>query len=149
MTKITLVPVYNDPLTCYKNSINRGQNTWRYTAVDHLVNSFRDNVGRLEQITKSYPDVEIIPIDCTNNQGWKRTSIEESLKWDYSISDSELNSVLTYLNGLIDNGELDASVIEAATGHLNGIANLSPANASLAQQITQKVQAIMNEYRLR
>ncbi|MBR1804457.1 MAG: nucleoside hydrolase [Muribaculaceae bacterium] len=149
MTKITLVPVYNDPLTCYKNSINRGQNTWRYTAVDHLVNSFRDNVGRLEQITKSYPDVEIIPIDCTNNQGWKRTSIEEALKWDYSISDSELNSVLTYLNGLIDNGELDASVIEAATGHLNGIANLSPANASLAQQITQKVQAIMNEYRLR
>lgn len=149
MTKITLVPVYNDPLTCYKNSINRGQSTWRYTAVDHLVNSFRDNVGRLAQISNTYPDVEIIPVDCTNNQGWKRISIDEALKWDYRISDSELNSVLTYLNGLIDNGDLDASVIESATGNLKGIANLSPANAALAQQITQKVQAIMQEYRMR
>ena len=149
MTKITLVPVYNDPLTCYKNSINRGNNTWRYTAVDHLVNSFRDNVGRLAQIRNAYPDIEIIPVDCTQNQGWRRATIDEALKWDYRVSDSELNAVLTHLNGLIDEGALDASVIESATGHLNAIANMSPANAALAQQITQKVDAIMQEYRMR
>ncbi len=149
MQMITLVPVYNDPLTCYKNSINRGQRTWRYTAVDHLVNSFRDNVGRLDKIRKAYPDLEIIPVDCTNNQGWKRASIDEALKWNYSVTDAELNAVLTHLNKLIDDGELDASVIESATGNLNAIAGLSGANAVLARQIMQKVSAIMQEYRMR
>ncbi len=149
MQKITLVPVYNDPLTCYKNSVNRGQRTWRYTAVDHLINSFRDNVGRLDKIRKAYPDLEIIPVDCTNNQGWRRATIDEALKWNYNVTDAELGSVLTYLNKLIDDGELDASVIESATGHLNAIADMSPANAALASQIMSKVEAIMQEYRMR
>lgn len=149
MQQITLVPVYNDPLTCYKNSVSRGQRTWRYTAVDYLVSSFRDNIGRLAQIRNAYPDIMIQPIDCTNNQGWKPVTIEDALKWDYTVTDDELNSVLTYLNGLIDEGELDASVIESATGNLTGIATQSQANKTLAQQITQKVQAIMQAYRMR
>lgn len=149
MQQITLVPVYNDPLTCYKNSVSRGQRTWRYTAVDYLVSSFRDNIGRLAQIRNAYPDITIQPIDCTNNQGWKPVTVEAALKWNYTVTDDELNSVLTYLNGLIDDGELDASVIESATGNLTGIATQSQANKALAQQITQKVQAIMQAYRMR
>ena len=117
--------------------------------MDHLINSFRDNVGRLDKIRKAYPDLEIIPVDCTNNQGWRRATIDEALKWNYNVTDAELGSVLTYLNKLIDDGELDASVIESATGHLNAIADMSPANAALASQIMSKVEAIMQEYRMR
>ena len=149
MQQITLVPVYNDPLTCYKNSVNRGQRTWRYTAVDYLVSSFRDNIGRLAQIRQAYPGITIKPIDCTNNQGWKPVTIEDALKWDYTVTDDQLGSVLAYVNELIDNGDLDASVIESATGNLTGIATQSQANKTLAQQITQKVQAIMQAYRMR
>lgn len=149
MQQITLVPVYNDPLTCYKNSVNRGQRTWRYTAVDYLVSSFRDNIGRLAQIRQAYPGITIKPIDCTNNQGWKPVTIEDALKWDYTVTDDQLGSVLAYVNELIDNGDLDASVIESATGNLTGIATQSQANKTLAQQITQKVQAIMKAYRMR
>lgn len=149
MQQITLVPVYNDPLTCYKNSVNRGQRTWRYTAVDYLVSSFRDNIGRLAQIRQAYPGITIKPIDCTNNQGWKPVTIEDALKWDYTVTDDQLGSVLAYVNELIDNGDLDASVIESATGNLTGIATQSQANKTLARQITQKVQAIMKAYRMR
>ena len=149
MQQITLVPVYNDPLTCYKNSVNRGQRTWRYTAVDYLVSSFRDNIGRLAQIRQAYPGITIKPIDCTNNQGWKPVTIEDALKWDYTVTDDQLGSVLAYVNELIDNGDLDASVIESATGNLTGIATQNQANKTLAQQITQKVQAIMKAYRMR
>ena len=149
MQQITLVPVYNDPLTCYKNSVNRGQRTWRYTAVDYLVSSFRDNIGRLAQIRQAYPGITIKPIDCTNNQGWKPVTIEDALKWDYTVTDDQLGSVLAYVNELIDNGDLDASVIESATGNLTGIATQSQANKTLAQQISQKVQAIMKAYRMR
>lgn len=149
MQQITLVPVYNDPLTCYKNSVNRGQRTWRYTAVDYLVSSFRDNIGRLAQIRQAYPGITIKPIDCTNNQGWKPVTIEDALKWDYTVTDDQLGSVLAYVNELIDNGDLDASVIESATGNLTGIATQSQDNKTLAQQITQKVQAIMKAYRMR
>ena len=69
MEKVTIVPVYNDVLTCYKNSLNRGRMTWRYTALDYMVGAFRDNVGKLEQIRKDFPDVEVIPVDCSGNQG--------------------------------------------------------------------------------
>jgi hypothetical protein len=80
MEKVTIVPVYNDVLTCYKNSINRGKMTWRYTALDYLVSAFRDNVGKLEQIRKDFPDVEMIPVDCSNNKGVHRISIDDAMK---------------------------------------------------------------------
>jgi len=55
--QITVVPVYNDPLSCYKNSIDRGNQTWRYTTMEQLVGSFRANVGKLEQIRMAFPEV--------------------------------------------------------------------------------------------
>lgn len=149
MEKVTLVPVYNDILTSYKNSINRGWNTWRFTALDYMVKSFRDNIGKLDQIRRDFPDVEILPVDCSGNQGVHQVSIEDALKWDYTVKDSDLNQVYSYLYDLISNGEIDASSIPAATGDILSIKTADPANIQLARQISKKVDEIMEEYKLR
>lgn len=149
MEKVTIVPVYNDVLTCYKNSINRGKMTWRYTALDYLVSAFRDNVGKLEQIRKDFPDVEMIPVDCSNNKGVHRISIDDAMKWNYEVSESEMYQLLTYLQDLLDDGEIETVCIPSATGDILSIKTSGEKNAELAKAIAQKVEEMMKAYKLR
>lgn len=149
MEKVTIVPVYNDVLTCYKNSINRGKMTWRYTALDYLVSAFRDNVGKLEQIRKDFPDVEMIPVDCSNNKGVHRISIDDAMKWNYEVPESEMYQLFTYLQDLLDDGEIETVCIPSATGDILSIKTSGEKNAELAKAIAQKVEGMMKAYKLR
>lgn len=149
MEKVTIVPVYNDVLTCYKNSINRGKMTWRYTALDYLVSAFRDNVGKLEQIRKDFPDVEMIPVDCSSNKGVRRISIDDAMKWNYEVPESEMYQLLTYLQDLLDDGEIETVCIPSATGDILSIKTSGEKNAELTKAIAQKVEEMMKAYKLR
>ena len=123
--------------------------TWRYTALDYLVNAFRDNVGKLEQIRQDFPDVEIIPVDCSNNQGVRRVSIEDALKWNYEVPEGEMHQLFTYLQDLLDDGEIETVSVPSATGDILSIKTSGDANAALARQIAQKIDAIKQEYKMR
>ena len=149
MEKVTLVPVYNDILTCFKNTVSRGKQTWRYTALDYMISSFRNNTGKLEQISKAFPDVEILPVDCSHNQGAVRVDMVDALKWDYTVSENEMQSVLAYLLSEIDGGEIEAGSVPAVVGDIRAIANVGEGNAALVDEIDQKTQAIIREYKMR
>lgn len=149
MEKVTLVPVYNDILTCFKNTVSRGKSTWRFTALDYMVSSFRDNIGKLEKIGKAFPDVEILPVDCSHNQGAVRVGMEDALKWDYTVTASEMQSVLSYLLSEIDAGEIEAGSVPAVVGDIRSIPNVGEGNAVLVNEIDRKTQDIMREYKMR
>lgn len=147
--KITVALVYNDPMSCYVNSINRGNRTWRYTTMQKLVSSFRANVGKVEMLCKAFPDIELIPFDCSHNQGTKQTSIEQALQWDYSITEAQLHELYEYLLNLLNSNGLEPNSVPAATGDVLSIETNDAGNKALAQQIDAKKQAIMQEYRMR
>jgi hypothetical protein len=149
MEKVTLVPVYNDILTCFQNTVSRGKSTWRYTGIDYLVSSFRNNVGKLEQIRQAFPGLEILPVDCSHNQGAVRVTLEEAQKWNYTISDEEMKQLLSYLLAEISSGEIEAGSVPALVGDIRSIANVGEGNAILVDEIDQKTQAIIKEYKLR
>lgn len=149
MENITIVPVYNDVLTSYKNCLNRGKSTWRYTALDYLVNSYRDNVGQLEQIIKTCPDVEIIPVDCSNNQGVHRVSIEDALKWNYNVTDEEVRQLFTCLKDELDANQIEAGSVLAAAGNVLSIKTNDETNIALARQIDEKIQEVLKAFKLR
>ena len=149
MEKVTIVPVYNDVVTCYKNSIDRGHRTWRYTALDYLVQSFRNNQGLLAQLKQKFTDVEMLPIDCSNNQGAVRATLEDALKWNYNVSETDMTQLLTYLLGEINNGSIEASSLLAATGNVQSIATTETKNQELAREIAKRVDEIMKEFKLR
>lgn len=149
MEKVTVVMVYNDVLTCYKNAVNRGKSTWRYVALDHLVNAFRDNTGKMEQVKKAFPDVEIVPIDLSGNQNLRKVTLEEALKWNHNVTDDEIHSLLTYLNDEISAGEIDAGSLPSATGNLISIAGERQDNVALAKQINEKIRELTQEYKIR
>ena len=147
--KITIVPVYNDVLTSYKNCLNRGKSTWRYTALDYLVNSYRGNIGQLEQVIKACPDVEIIPVDCSFNQGVRRVSIEDALKWNYNVTDEEVRQLFTCLKDELDADNIEAGSILAASGDVLSIQTSDEANKVLAKEIDQKIQEVLKAFKLR
>lgn len=149
MQKITLVPVYNDILTCYKNAVNRGKTEWRYTALEYMINSFGSHVGQLEQIRKAFPDVEILPVDCSQNQGVRRVGLEDALQWNYQVTEDEKQQLFTYLLGLLNDNAIEASLVPAAAGNVLAIPTTDETNASLARQIDQKIREILKEYKIR
>ena len=101
MEEVTVVPVYNDVLTCYMNSINRGKMTWRYTAMDALIRSIHENIGKLEKIARC-SGCSHRPIDCSHNQAFS-VSLEEALNWNYSVTE-EKHQLFTYLLRQLEHG---------------------------------------------
>lgn len=149
MEKVTLVMVYNDVVTCFKNDVQRGKNIWRYAALDYLVEAFRNNKGLLEQIHDTYPDVEIIPVSFAGNQPMQRVSIEEALKWNYTVSDSQLKEMLSYLLDELKNGAIEPILAPLAAGNVTAIPGLNDENLAIAQEIEQVVKSLIKENRIR
>ena len=149
MEKVTLVMVYNDVVTCFKNDVQRGKNIWRYAALDYLVEAFRNNKGLLEQIHNTYPDVEIVPVSFAGNQPMQRVSIEEALKWNYTVSDSQLKEMLSYLLDELKKGAIEPILAPLAAGNVTAIPGLNSENLAIAQEIEQVVKSLIKENRIR
>lgn len=149
MEKVTLVMVYNDVVTCFKNDVERGKNIWRYAALDYLVEAFRNNKGLLERIHNTYPDVEIIPVSFAGNQPMQRVSIEEALKWNHTVSDSQLKEMLCYLLDELKKGAIEPILAPLAAGNVTAIPGLNDENMAIAQEIDLVVKSLIKENRIR
>ncbi|MBR1543442.1 MAG: hypothetical protein IJ626_00935 [Muribaculaceae bacterium] len=145
--KITIVPVYNDLMTCYKNAINRGKTSYRFTGIDEMVASFRGNVGKIDEIKAKFPDVEIIPVDCTNNNGVKVVSMEDAAKWHFDLSEGDINTLMTYVLSQIELGEIYTYELPGAVGNVLSIPNMGESNKPIAAKLNEKVQEYTKEMR--
>lgn len=149
MERVKVVMVYNDVLTCYRNDMERGRNIWRYAALDYLVESFRNNAGLLERLQKAYPAVEIIPVSFKGNQPMQQVSIEDALKWDYTVSDSQMHELLSYLYKQINEGNVEPMMAPLAAGNLLAIPGLNDENRNLACEIDRKIKNLIKENKIR
>ncbi len=145
--KITIVPVYNDLMTCYKNAINRGKTSYRFTGIDEMVASFRGNVGKIDEIKTKFPDVEIIPVDCTNNSGVKVVSLEDAAKWHFDLTEGDINTLMTYVLSQIELGEIYTYELPGAVGNVLSIPNMGESNKPIAVKLNEKVQEYTKEMR--
>ena len=147
--KITVVPVYNDIMSCFKNSLSVGDATNRYNGLDQLVSAFRSHAGQLTDLRREFPDVAVKPIDCTNNQGQRPVSLAQALKWNYSVSSADLEKLLSALLDAINNGDISTGALRSATGDLLSIPGLNTRGQALAGQINSRVDDILKEYVIR
>ena len=147
--KVTVLMVYNDLNTCFKNSVNRGLRNRHFTQVDEMVTAFRSNKGLLEKLQSKFPQMEIVPVDCSNNQGVQRVSIEAAKKWNHDVSEADMERLLTYLLDLINSGELDAYSLPAVAANVMDIPDMTEKNKVLASEIHQKVMELTKEYKIR
>lgn len=149
MEKITIVPVYNDLFTSFKNALERGKQTYSYVALADMVSYYRSFAGVLQHIHAANADVEFLPVDLTGNQPARRVSLDEALRWKFDVTDDVMRQLLTYLLNEIDSGKLwNFHVPMVASGVLS-IPGLSPENTILAREIDQRVKQIEQQYRMR
>ena len=143
INKITVMLVYNDILTCYTNSINRGKNSNRFCTIDYLMQSFEDNKGKIEWLQKQHPDVTVIPVTCEGNKGPRKVTIEEAKKWDYDVSEEEVNQLMSTLLDVVNSGELWEQQLPSLVGDIMATPNLSDRNKKLAKEINDRVQELL------
>ena len=136
---ITVMRVYNDLLTCFKNSISKGKQTNRFVSLGYLVNSFRDNISKLNRIHKQHPDVEIIPMDCAGNKKAQRVSFEEATNWNYKVSNDDVHALLSYLKEQIAEGDLDTSQLSQIARGITRLDEFGEENLSLARDIERQI----------
>ena len=136
---ITVMMVYNDLLTCFKNSISKGKQTNRFVSLGYLVNSFRDNISKLNRIHKQHPDVEIIPMDCAGNKKAQRVSFEEAANWNYKVSNDDVHALLSYLKEQIAEGDLDTSQLSQIVRGITRLDEFGEENLSLARDIERQI----------
>lgn len=91
--EIEVAPVYNDAKTAWNNTVKRGKEGGRFLSLEYFLNSFIQNTGKLSKIFEKHKDVTISPIDNSGNNS-KKVSLDESLEWDYRITDEQVVELL-------------------------------------------------------
>ena len=144
LEKITVVPVYNDLLSCFKNSLDHASG--RVTGVDELVGEYRNNAGRLMDLRREFPDVAVRPVDCSRNQGVRPVSYAQALRWNYKVGESDLDKVLSALLDAVNKGGIGMGSLRATAGDLLSIPGLGVKGRALAGQINARIDEILQEY---
>lgn len=142
--KITVVPVYNDVLSCFKNSLNRSSG--RVTGVDELIAEYRNHAGALTDLRREFPDVVVKPVDCSNNQGPRPVSYSQALRWNYQVGAADLNKVLSALLDAVNGGEISLGALRATAGDLLSIPGLDVKGQALAGRINAAIAEKLQEY---
>lgn len=139
MKDITVIAVYKDFITSYKNATERGKRTNRFLGVDYLVGAFLNSQHKMELLNQKYPDIELICFDNSFDTGGKRVSREESEKWNYNVTAEEIHEVLTFLLDEINKGEIKGNQIASAAGNVLATEGLADSDKALAEEIDRRV----------
>ena len=146
LEKVTVVPVYNDVLSCLQNSLSIGSRTNRYTGVDQLVSAYRAQAGQLTDLRREFPDVAIRPMDCSHNSGVRPVAFSQALKWNYKVSESDLDKLLAAFLAAVNNGEIGLGALRAAAGDLYAIPGLGTKGKALAGEINRRIDEKLQVY---
>lgn len=138
MNDVTVIAVYNDIMTCYKNSYERGKVTKRFLYLDYLVGAFRGNIGKYEKLNQNYPDINLIAVDNSGNNGGRRVSREETEKWEFHVTPDDLHRLLTFLYDKIEQGDISGWQIASAAGDVLSIEGIADADKKMAEEIARR-----------
>ena len=143
MTHIKVIAIYNDLMTCFKNSIKRGKTSKRFLGVNYLIGAFRNNINKIPLLHMNYPDIELVTIDNTGNNGGRPVTIDEAEQWQYEVSPELINRMLVHFLHEIDEGELTGQQILSVAGtDILDIEGMDDTGAALAREVDRRVKAL-------
>ena len=111
--KAGIVFVHNDPETGFTNMINRLIRTNRAMSHYYYVYSYPRFHGRIAYLLEKHPDVKLYCLDNSHNNGGKLVSIEEALKWDYTMTEQMERRLYDIMMEFINSGKLTPEQINA------------------------------------
>jgi hypothetical protein len=142
LKNVTVLAVHNDAITSFTNTINRGIATGRFLSLQYFLDgAFSENIGKIKRLKEKCPDINIIPIDNSGNNGGKQVTVEEAMNWDYNVTEELVYKLLNIIEDEISKGNISGEQITSVGRDVLEIeALVSERNKSIANRINRQIQ---------
>ena len=145
MKDVKVIAVYNTVRNCFKNSVDRGKTSKRFIHIPYMIESFGNNVNKMQQLKDNFPEVEFICFDKSDNVNAKRVSLDEACKWNFNVSQDDIQYLFNIMLDEINKGYLTPHQLTYVAGDVLSIEGLSDSNKALAKEIDGKIKALSKE----
>ena len=142
MKDVKVIAVYNTVRNCFKNSVDRGKTSKRFIHIPYMIESFGNNVNKMQQLKDNFPEVEFICFDKSDNVNAKRVSLDEACKWNFNVSQDDIQYLFNIMLDEINKGDLTPHQLTYVAGDVLSIEGLSDSNKELAKEIDGKIKAL-------
>ena len=142
LKNVTVLAVHNDAITSFTNTLNRGIATGRFLSLQYFLDgAFSENIGKIKRLKEKCPDINIIPIDNSGNNGGKQVTVEEAMNWDYNVTEELVYKLLNIIEDEISKGNISGEQITSVGRDVLEIeALVSERNKSIANRINRQIQ---------
>lgn len=145
MKDVKVIAVYNTIRNCFKNSVDRGKTSKRFIHIPYMIESYGNNVNKMQQLKDNFPEVEFICFDKSDNVNAKRVSLDEACKWNFNVSQDDIQYLFNIMLDEINKGDLTPHQLTYVAGDVLSIEGLSDSNKALAKEIDGKIKALSKE----
>ncbi|MBR4919753.1 MAG: hypothetical protein IKZ62_00310 [Prevotella sp.] len=145
MKDVKVIAVYNTVRNCFKNSVDRGKTSKRFIHIPYMIESFGNNVNKMQQLKDNFPEVEFICFDKSDNVNAKRVSLDEACKWNFNVSQDDIQYLFNIMLDEINKGDLTPHQLTYVAGDVLSIEGLSDSNKALAKEIDRRIKALSKE----
>lgn len=139
MKDIKVIAVYNTVRNCFKNSVDRGKTSKRFIHIPYMIESYSNNINKMQQLKDNFPEVEFICFDKSDNVNAKRVSLDEACKWNFNVSQDDIQYLFNIMLDEINKKDLTPHQLAYVAGDILSIKGLSDSNKALAQEIDRRV----------
>lgn len=139
MKDIKVIAVYNTVRNCFKNSVDRGKTSKRFIHIPYMIESYSNNINKMQQLKDNFPEVEFICFDKSDNVNAKRVSLDEACKWNFNVSQDDIQYLFNIMLDEINKKELTPHQLAYVAGDILSIEGLSDSNKAMAQEIDRKI----------
>lgn len=139
MKDIKVIAVYNTVRNCFKNSVDRGKTSKRFIHIPYMIESYSNNINKMQQLKDNFPEVEFICFDKSDNVNAKRVSLDEACKWNFNVSQDDIQYLFNIMLDEINKKDLTPHQLAYVAGDILSIKGLSDSNKALAQEIDRKI----------
>lgn len=139
MKDIKVIAVYNTVRNCFKNSVDRGKTSKRFIHIPYMIESYSNNINKMQQLKDNFPEVEFICFDKSDNVNAKRVSLDEACKWNFNVSQDDIQYLFNIMLDEINKKDLTPHQLAYVAGDILSIEGLSDSNKAMAQEIDRKI----------
>lgn len=139
MKDIKVIAVYNTVRNCFKNSVDRGKTSKRFIHIPYMIESYSNNINKMQQLKDNFPEVEFICFDKSDNVNAKRVSLDEACKWNFNVSQDDIQYLFNIMLDEINKKELTPHQLAYVAGDILSIEGLSDSNKAMAQEIDRRI----------
>ena len=145
MKDVKVIAVYNTVRNCFKNSVDRGKTSKRFIHIPYMIESFGNNLHKMELLKQNFPEVEFFCFDKSDNVHAKLVTIDEACKWDFNVTQDDITYLFNVLRDEIDKGDLTKHQLAYIKGDILSIKGLSDSNRRLAEEIDSRIRAMAGQ----